>query len=77
MRRACSMRRCARFLMQAIFNRSSYGVDLLKLSRVLRANAFVDSSLSVGPLLKPIRSRVAYSKWGTEDEGFVKSNHGL
>ena len=41
--------------MPAILTASSYEAEFGIFSRVLRANAFVDSSLAHRPLLNPIR----------------------
>ena len=59
--RAFSMRRRCRFFKPAIF---STVVLLGAFSRVLRANAFVVSSLLHKHLLNLVKSGDAYSKWG-------------
>ena len=60
----CSIRRCSSFFKFANFSNLWYEVVLHVGSlRVLKANAFVDSSFSDGPLFRPRNSKAAYSKW--------------
>ena len=54
------MCQCYRFFKPAILNSSSEEVEFEIISRVLRANAFVNSSLVNRPLLNPIRSGHVY-----------------
>ena len=61
---ACSIRWCSNFLICTILSNSSLAIDLEWLRRVHRANALVDSSYAGRPLLRPMDSGDAYSKWG-------------